>query len=54
MPVYSYRGRSRAGTEVRGERKATSKQALVNVLRGEQIRPLVIKEKVRQRGNRMK
>ena len=49
MPVYTYRGRSRAGAEVRGERQATSKQALVNVLRGEQIRPLVIKEKDRQR-----
>ena len=45
MPVYLYRGRSRAGTEVRGQRQAASRQALANRLRREQVRPLTIKEK---------
>src|SRR5207249_1745598 len=45
MPVYSFRGKSRTGTEVRGEREADTKQALVAALRREQINPLVIKEK---------
>jgi type IV pilus assembly protein PilC len=45
MPVYAYRGRSRIGTEVRGEREADTKQSLVAALRREQINPLVIKEK---------
>ena len=45
MPVYSFRGKSRTGTEVRGEREADTKQALVAALRREQISPLVIKEK---------
>jgi type IV pilus assembly protein PilC len=45
MPVYAYRGRSRTGTEVRGEREAETKQTLVAALRREQINPLVIKEK---------
>jgi type IV pilus assembly protein PilC len=44
MPVYSYRGKSKAG-EVRGEREADSKQALAAILRREQVSPLVIKEK---------
>ncbi len=45
MPVYAYRGRSRTGSEVRGEREADTKQALVATLRREQINPLVVKEK---------
>ncbi|MEW5974443.1 MAG: type II secretion system F family protein [Acidobacteriota bacterium] len=45
MPVYAYRGKSRAGAEVRGEREADTKQSLVAALRREQISPLVIKEK---------
>jgi type IV pilus assembly protein PilC len=45
MPVYAYRGRTRAGGEVRGEREADTKQALVATLRREQINPLVVKEK---------
>lgn len=49
MPVYLYRGRSRDGTEVRGQRQAASRQALANRLRREQIRPLTIKEKGGQR-----
>ena len=49
MPVYLYRGRSRAGTEVRGQRQAASRQALANMLRREQVKPLMIKEKGRQR-----
>ena len=49
MPVYLYRGRSQAGTDVRGQRRAASRQALTNMLRREQIRPVTIKEKGRQR-----
>lgn len=49
MPEYLYRGRSRAGTEVRGQRRAASRQALANMLRREQVTPLTIKEKGRQR-----
>ncbi|MCY3758056.1 MAG: type II secretion system F family protein, partial [Acidobacteria bacterium] len=45
MPVYLYRGRSRTGTEVRGQRQAASRQALANLLRKEQVRPVTIKEK---------
>jgi type IV pilus assembly protein PilC len=45
MPVYAYRGRSRAGVEVRGEKEADSKQAVVAALRRDQISPLMIKEK---------
>ena len=45
MPEYVYRGRSRAGTEVRGRRRAASRQALADRLRRERIRPLTIKEK---------
>jgi type IV pilus assembly protein PilC len=45
MPVYAYRGRTRAGGEVKGEREAETKQALVATLRREQINPLVVKEK---------
>lgn len=45
MPVYAYRGRSRAGAEVRGEREADTKQALLAALRREQISPMVVKEK---------
>lgn len=49
MPEYLYRGRSRAGTDVRGQRQAASRQALTHVLRREQIRPVMIKEKSRRR-----
>jgi type IV pilus assembly protein PilC len=45
MPVYAYRGKSRAGMEVRGEREADTKQALLAALRREQISPLMVKEK---------
>lgn len=45
MPVYLYRGRSRTGTEIRGQRQAASRQALANRLRREQVRPVAIKEK---------
>jgi type IV pilus assembly protein PilC len=45
MPVYAYRGKTRAGGEVKGEREADTKQALVATLRREQINPLVVKEK---------
>ena len=45
MPVYAYRGKSRAGVEVRGEREADTKQALLATLRREQISPLMVKEK---------
>ena len=45
MPEYLYRGRSRAGTEVRGQRRAASRQALANMLGREQVRPVMIKEK---------
>jgi type IV pilus assembly protein PilC len=45
MPVYTYRGKSRTGTDVKGEREADSKQALVAALRREQINPQVVKEK---------
>ena len=45
MPVYAYRGKSRSGVEVRGEKEADTKQALVAALRREQISPLMIKEK---------
>jgi type IV pilus assembly protein PilC len=45
MPVYAYRGKSRAGIEVRGEREADNKQTLVATLRREQINPTVVKEK---------
>ena len=45
MPVYAYRGKSRAGVEVRGEREADTKQALLATLRREQISPLMMKEK---------
>jgi type II secretory pathway component PulF len=44
MPVYAYRGKSRAGVEVRGEREADTKQALLAALRREQI-SLMVKEK---------
>lgn len=45
MPVYAYRGKSRVGVEVRGEREAENKQSLVATLKREQISPTVIKEK---------
>lgn len=49
MPVYLYRGRSRTGTEVGGQRQAASRQALTHMLRREQVRPVMIKEKGGQR-----
>jgi len=45
MPVFAYRGKSRAGVEVRGEREADTKQALLATLRREQISPLMVTEK---------
>ena len=45
MPVYLYRGRSRSGTEVRGQRQAASRQALANMLGREQVSPVMIREK---------
>jgi type IV pilus assembly protein PilC len=45
MPVYAYRGRSRTGVEVRGEKEAESKHAALAALRREQISPLLVKEK---------
>ena len=45
MPVYAYRGKSRAGVEVRGEREADNKQSLLASLRREQINPMMVKEK---------
>ncbi len=48
MPVYAYRGKSRAGADVRGEREADTKQALLAALRREQISPLMVKEKGRE------
>src|SRR5580765_6677393 len=45
MPVYAYRGKSRAGSEVRGEREADNKQSLLASLRREQISPMMVKEK---------
>lgn len=45
MPVYAYRGKSRAGSEVRGEREADNKQSLLAALRREQISPMMVKEK---------
>jgi type IV pilus assembly protein PilC len=45
MPVYAYRGRSRTGVEVRGEKEADNKQAALAALRREQISPLAVKEK---------
>lgn len=47
MPVYAYRGRSRTGAVVRGERLAENKQTLAAMLRREQVSPLSIKEKGR-------
>ena len=49
MPVYLYRGRSRTGTEVRGQRQAASRQALANRLRRDQVRPVMIREKAGRR-----
>ncbi len=45
MPVYTYRGTNRAGTAVTGERTATSKAELQNVLRREQINASKVSEK---------
>jgi type IV pilus assembly protein PilC len=45
MPVYTYVGKNRAGQVIRGERNATSKVELTQLLRKDQIIPSVIKEK---------
>src|SRR5215469_1168687 len=45
MPVYTYTGVNRAGTKVTGERTATTKAELQNVLRREQINVSKVSEK---------
>ena len=45
MPVFTYRGVNRAGTTVTGERTATSKAELQNLLRREQINVNKVSEK---------
>src|SRR5690348_986 len=45
MPVFTYRGVNRAGTTVTGERTATSKAELQNLLRREQINVSKLSEK---------
>jgi type IV pilus assembly protein PilC len=45
MPVYTYRGTNRAGASVSGERAATSKAELANILRREQINVTKLSEK---------
>lgn len=45
MPVYTYTGVNRAGTKVTGERSATTKAELQNVLRREQINVSKVSEK---------
>ena len=45
MPVFTYRGVNRAGTTVTGERTATSKAELQNLLRREQISVSKVSEK---------
>ena len=45
MPVFTYRGVNRAGTTVSGERTATSKAELQNLLRREQINVSKLSEK---------
>lgn len=45
MPVFTYRGVNRAGTTVTGERTATSKAELQNLLRREQINVSKVSEK---------
>ncbi|MGB6483920.1 MAG: type II secretion system F family protein [Candidatus Acidiferrales bacterium] len=45
MPVYTYTGVNRAGTKVTGERSATTKSELQNVLRREQINVSKVSEK---------
>ena len=52
MPVYQYRGKSRTGSTVSGERNAENKTQLVALLRREQITPTTIK--VRGIGFRVK
>jgi len=45
MPVYTYRGTNRAGTNVTGERSAESKAELASILRREQINVSKLSEK---------
>ncbi len=45
MPVYTYTGVNRAGSKVTGERSATTKSELQNVLRREQINVSKVSEK---------
>jgi len=46
MPTYEYKGRNLAsGTMISGERFASNKQALLSMLRSEQINPISVKEK---------
>jgi type IV pilus assembly protein PilC len=48
MPVYTYRGTNRAGTNVAGEREAQSKTELAAILRREQINVSKLSEKGRE------
>jgi type IV pilus assembly protein PilC len=48
MPVYTYRGVNRAGTNVAGEREAQSKTELAAILRREQINVSKLSEKGRE------
>src|SRR5580704_4393415 len=45
MPVYTYRGKNRAGAAVTGEQSATSKAELQNILRRQQINVTKMSEK---------
>jgi type IV pilus assembly protein PilC len=45
MPVYTYRGTNRSGSNVSGEATATSKSDLKNILRRQQITPTKMTEK---------
>ena len=52
MPVYTYRGVNRAGTNVTGERSAESKSELAAILRREQINVSKLSEKGRSSTSR--
>ena len=45
MPVYVWKGRSRQGSEKRGEIEAASEQAVMAQLRSQSIRPVRVKQK---------
>src|SRR6201981_3733462 len=48
MPVYTYRGTNRAGTNVSGEMRATNKAELQNLLKRQQITATKMSEKGRE------